>query len=331
MSVDFDAFLNWAEDRFNHVVVKGNEVKVDSIFTEDKKQHLWCSPRGGKYEREDGVYHCWKTDRRGTLAGLVMLVDGCSYKEAKEILSGLTPIGELEKKLDEYLATQDFSVESLCKNTLRVPNHTHLISSLHSRSIHRMEVEYYLEKRKLPIDGLMYCVDGKYKNRIIIPYYDAQGKLIYFNTRHLNKKSYLGPPKEIGVGKNDVLYCPEWPKKNSKIYLTEGEFDALTLKILGFYAVACGGKILSDTQASMIRDYKICIAVDSDIAGLDGLIGIGKRLVANQISDITYVRPPMGIKDWNEMLIKLNERIIKEWIEKHEKSFDETEMAIAAL
>ena len=40
MAIDFDRFLNWAESRFPTVIVKGDEVRVDSIFEEDHKQHV---------------------------------------------------------------------------------------------------------------------------------------------------------------------------------------------------------------------------------------------------------------------------------------------------
>ncbi len=65
MGVDFDSFRQWAEDRFNgDILVKGNEIRINSIFTEDHKHHMWCNPYGGKHQREDGCYRCWKTGEK---------------------------------------------------------------------------------------------------------------------------------------------------------------------------------------------------------------------------------------------------------------------------
>jgi len=322
MAVDFESFLSWAEDRFDHVVAKGSEVKLNSIFTDDYKNKMWCSPHGGKYHREDGVYHCWKTDKRGTLVGLVMEVDGCTYGEAKDILSGKLPLCVLEKKLDEYFAKQEEKTEKQ-EITLRLPDHCYSIHSL--SNINKMEVQYYLDQRKLPADGLMYCTYGTYANRVVIPYYGRDGKLIYFNSRHIGKSTlkYLGPPKEVGVGKGDVLYARKWPKKGSKIYLTEGEFDALSLTVCGLNGIACGGKFISDKQIELIKDYDICLAFDGDSAGLMGMISIGNKLMAKQIRKITYARPPQGIKDWNKMLVTLKPEILVEWINQQEKNYDE--------
>ena len=78
MPIDFDTFVNWAENRFDKIQVKGKEVCLNSIFAEnDSKFHLWCNPYGGKHERTFGVFHCWKTDRKGSLVSLVMEVDKC--------------------------------------------------------------------------------------------------------------------------------------------------------------------------------------------------------------------------------------------------------------
>jgi DNA primase len=326
MSIDFDSFVQWCEDRFpGEVIVKGKEVRINSIFSPDHKRHMWCNPYGGKHHREDGVYRCFYTDKKGTLVGLVMEVDNCSYEEAKELLSGNTPIRVLEDELDKFFQEKEYEKTNTEELKIKLPEYTYLITGLPKSSLLRMEAEDCLAKRKLPTEGLYVCSTGNYKNRIIIPYYDANGKLIYFNGRNMMNKGlrYLGPEKEIGVGKGDVIYASIWPSKGSKIYLTEGELDALTLKICGFNGMACGGKTLSEKQIEYIRDYKICLALDEDEAGFAGVLEMGRKLMANQISEITFVRPPVGLKDWNKMLVRLNEDIISAWIHEHEKPFDD--------
>jgi DNA primase len=324
MAIDFDNFIQWAEEKFQDVIVKGNEVRINSIFTEDQKHHLWCNPYGGKHHRDDGCYRCFKTDKKGTLIGLVMEVDNCSYTEAKEILSGNTPIGVLEDRLNDFFNNKD-KVEEILPNSIRLPEDTYLIDELPKTSLLKMEAEWYLTKRKLPTKGLYICLSGDYKNRIIIPYYNENGKLIYFNGRKLDNKGlrYLGPEEKIyHVGKGDVLYTPEWPNPGDKIYLTEGEFDALTLFICGFHGMACGGKYLTDKQVEMLRKYDVCLALDEDEAGFSGVIGMGKQLMEAQTPSISFVRPPKNLKDWNKMLVNFKPEIIKGWIERNETTFD---------
>lgn len=325
MSIDFDSFVQWCEDRFaGDVIIKGKEVRINSIFAPDHKKHMWCNPYGGKHHRDDGVYRCFYTEKKGTLVGLVMEVDNCSYEEAKEILSGNTPIRILEDELDKFFKEKEEEKETL-EVKIKLPLYTYLISDLPRSSLLRMKAEDYLAKRKLPIEGLYVCSTGDYKNRIIIPYCDHQGKLIYFNGRNMSEKGlrYLGPDKNIGVGKSEVIYTSVWPIVGSKIYLTEGELDALTLKICGFNGMACGGKFLSDKQIDFIRNYKVCLALDEDEAGFSGILEMGGKLLANQISEITFVRPPVNLKDWNKMLVKFKSEIIIAWINANEKPFDD--------
>lgn len=329
MSIDFDSFVQWCEDRFpGEVIVKGKEVQLNSIFSPDHKHHMWCNPYGGKHHRDDGVYRCFYTEKKGTLVGLVMEVDNCSYEEAKELLSGNTPIGVLEDELDKLFQEKENEILNPQEVKIKFPEYTYLISALPKSSLLRMEAEDYLAKRKLPVDGLyVNSQDKDYKNRIIIPYYDAHGKLIYFNGRSMMDRDgilrYRGPEKEIGVGKSDVIYATCWPDPGSKIYLTEGELDALTLKICGFNGMACGGKSLSDQQVGFIKNYKVCLALDNDEAGFSGILEMSQKLMLNQISAITYVRPPVGLKDWNKMLVTFNKEIITAWLGSHEKEFDE--------
>ena len=71
----------------------------------------------------------------------------------------------------------------------------------------------YLNKRKIDFKDFYVCLNGNYNNRIIIPYFNEMKELIYFNSRalHETKLRYLGPPKTIGVGKEDILYFPSIP------------------------------------------------------------------------------------------------------------------------
>lgn len=335
MSVSFEAFEKWVSERFQgDYVPRGNEICINSIFTDDSKHHLWCNPKGGKHNRKDGCYRCFKSDKIGTLVGLVMMVDQCTYEEAKDILNGQTSISVLEEELDAFFANKENIVIAKPKVTgIKLPDEALLISNMPEESIYRMNAESYLTSRKLPFDNFYYCAIGKYSNRIIIPYYNHEGSLVYFNGRHIDPKAklrYRGPEKEIGVGKGDVLYSPKWAPEGDKIYLTEGEFDALSLELCGFYGVACGGKFLSDLQLDIIKkhNYKVCIASDNDATtnkaaapGFVGMLEMSKKLLSKFIP-VTYVKPPNGFKDWNAMLLKYKPEIIKEFIIKKEIKVD---------
>lgn len=332
----FENFQKWAEDRFDgDIIVKGNEIVLNSIFAEDSKYHLWCNPYGGKDSRKNGVFHCFKTDKKGSLSKLIQIVDKCSKEKAVSILYGRSSIAELEEKLFEFFENLDKEQGSVKNNVekkqLVLPEGSSLISSLPRNNFWRNLATNYLDKRKIPVDGLYICNSAPYKARIILPYYDKNGDLFYWNGRHVgnSKLRYLGPPKEVGIGKSDVLFFAggNWAEPGEEIYLCEGEFDALSLFYSGLNGVACGGKNLSEKQINLIKGYKIIICLDNDKAGSGGMTvmadSLNRNLEAKNLQDrLMFVSPYKAYKDWNEMFIKEGPNVLKSYVLASKKKLD---------
>lgn len=320
--ISFDKFLDWAKNRFgDDVIVNGNEIKINSIFTDDYKHKLWCNPLGGKYERPFGVFHCWKTDKRGSLIKLVMLVDQCDFDEAFRKLSNFNgSIKAIENDLSNLDTQPENNIAAVNKN-ISLPPDSYWLKDLPSNNYWRKLAEAHLNPRKIEIDNFLICTKGKYAYRIIIPYYDINNQLIYFNSRYIGKNvgvaKYMGPPKEAGVGKSDVIYFPEIPPKNSKIYITEGEFDAYVIRKSGLYSAALGGKVISEKQFFTFYENKYVpvICLDNDSAG---------RTAYHQIINILlpYKNPwlvkfPFNYKckDWNDLYVQVGPNVLREYLE----------------
>lgn len=327
MPVDFDSFVKWAENKFGDVKLRGNEVLINSIFTEDKKHHLWCNPSGGKNFIKSGVYHCWKTDKKGTLVSLVMQVEGCTKKTAFEILGINEPHFRAPEDIDfditfgEGYKEPDFEQENL--KEIKIPPNCHLINVAPAFWYNR--AKEYLNNRKIKNNDLYICTAGKYEGRIIIPYRNSKGSIIYFNGRTITNNSlrYRGPEKEIGVGKEDVLYFTNFPQNDSKIYLCEGEFDAMALHQCGLNAAASGGKNLSDKQAVMLSPYKVCLALDADSAGRSAISHMHNKIMQyGRYNYITTVSPPAQYKDWNNFYCHHDTKIILAYLEMNEKKLE---------
>jgi DNA primase len=307
--IDFDVFLKWAEEHFDLVSVSGGEIKINSVFSDDTKQHLWCNPA-------KNAYHCWKSDESGNLFELVAKVSKCNIQEAKTVLNNDNELRKLEERLERFFSEKE-KVET--KSNIVFPKNTFLISKMVGYL--RKKTEEYVKSRCLDLGNLHFCVYGKYANRIIIPYYDSKGSLVYWNARDVTGRSkvkYLGPDKEIGVGKGDVIFTENWDV--DKIYLAEGEFDAMSLTKCGFNGAACGGKNLTDKQVEIARPYKVCLCFDADKSGASALNKVGDKLINNGI-EVTYVRPPVDIKDWNKMLIEAGKNVVNLFIKSQEKPF----------
>jgi len=339
MSIPFEIFLEWANARFDPVKIKNDEIKINSVFCDDSKQHLWCNPSGGKKNVEHGVFRCWKTDKRGSLISLVMQVDGCNYWEALQTLGCRdATIDDLQIRFQELL-NQDQQVEKEVKvqkefKECKLPPGTCLVSDIPTISPIRRKCDIYLKSRGFTASFFFVCTSGFYRDRIIIPYYDKNKKLIFFNGRYFGSyekaPKYLAAGEESGVTKEDVLFFPDWPEKGSKVYVTEGEFDALSLFRCGVWACASGGKYLSEGQLKILKDYDPVLAFDFDGPGVDALIENGKKMQSLGFNKIEYINPPKGYKDWNSIINKVNPKLIREYVLKT-KNFDPLDIQLNLL
>ena len=339
MAIDYDLFYDWCSDRFGEHNLKvrhtahGTEITTHSFFAldklgkDDRKFHLWMNTEGGKKQIEGGAYRCWLTDEMGSLISLVSKVDGITYEDAEELISGATSLRNLEKKVDEFFGhketVEEMSILDVIETTeLSLPDWCFEIDKMAAAHFMRIRARKYLQNRKIPSEGLYVCTNGDYENRIIIPYYDRDGKLVFYNGRTMNSSKkilrYMKPPEG---DQESVLYMTSWPSAGSKIYIMEGEFDAITLGLCGLVGCACGGKYLSDTQIELIRGYQPVLVFDSDESGLEALINVGNTLLERGFGKVRFVRPPKVYKDWNKLLVERNAQTVKAYIERFEKAF----------
>jgi hypothetical protein len=338
MAVDFDIFYDWCKDRFGEHNLKvrntthGVEICTHSYFAqrrgiEDNKFHLWMSPSGGKSKHpESGSYRCWKTDEMGSLVSLVAQYDGIDYDDAEELICGVSSLRSLEQKVNEFFGHVEYSpivVPEPETTELKFPDFTFYIDRMSDHNFWKIRAQTYLSERKIPTEGLYVCTeDAEYGNRIILPWYDQQEKLFFWNARTMSKNNklirYLKPKN---ADQDRALFMTEWPLPGTKIYVMEGEFDAISLQLAGLVGCACGGKFLSDTQIEMIRLYEPVLVFDSDDAGLKALIDVGNSLLGIGFPKVSYVRPPAAYKDWNKFLQCRDVQTIKDYINKREKPF----------
>jgi DNA primase len=134
-------------------------------------------------------------------------------------------------------------------------------------------------------------------------------------------------PKEKDLKQEDILYFKTFPKINSKVYLVEGEFDAMSLNAIGLFGAACGGKNLSESQIEIMRSFIPVLALDNDEEGKDwglqALLDIGDKLLISGFKEVYFVRPPKGFKDWNALLQKHSVETIQQYIKKFESPYNE--------
>jgi DNA primase len=149
-------------------------------------------------------------------------------------------------------------------------------------------------------------------HRIIIPYLH-NGAIAYLRGRYFDKEGHVSTEgaKYIGL-KNDKLdvntakraFNFDTAKKmiaKEKLYVTEGEFDAVVLEQNGYNAIAIpgAGNIPSPPKLKPLSRFEMVAVPDNDKAGRKMLYHLAEVMKTHG-TELKVKRLPAGVKDVNE-------------------------------
>ena len=198
-------------------------------------------------------WHCWACDKKG-----------------KSIIPLLRKSNATEEQI-EYSKTlvADSSYNYIEKSYTALTLPTEFIALGHADlpTISARHAQVYLKTRGINNRDILqhnigYCEEGLYKNMIILPTYDAKGKLNYFTARSFEKNPYTkyrNPSISRDIIPNE--YFINW---NIPIILCEGIFDAIAIKRNAIPLL--GKSIQTNLMKKLITSMvdKIYIALDQD-------------------------------------------------------------------
>ena len=241
-------------------------------------------------------WHCWACDVRGTTI----------YSLFKQLKASADKFTELKSLVKTSKSIKDTKVI----NTIALPNEFIRLNDVSSSDIIARHALAYLKKRNISKYDILkynigYCKDGLYANMIIIPTYDADGRLNYFTARSFEKEPYVkyrNPSVSRDIISNEHLI--NW---NVPIILCEGLFDAIAIKR---NAIPLLGK---NIQKSLMKKIvtslvdKIYIALDKDaikqaLRFCENLMAEGKEVYLVDMQD----KDPseMGFKNFTKLIQK---------------------------
>ena len=241
-------------------------------------------------------WHCWACDVRGTTIYSL-------FKQLKVDVSKFTELKSLVKTSKSIKETQIVSSVSLPDEYISLNNVNnsdimarHALAYLKNRHVSKYDILKY---------NIGYCKNGLYKNMIIIPTYDADGRLNYFTARSFEKEPYVkyrNPSASRDIIPNEHLI--NW---NVPVIICEGLFDAMAIKR---NAVPLLGK---NIQSSLMKKIvtsvvdKIYIALDRDaikqaLKFCERLMAEGKEVYLVDLQD----KDPseMGFENFTKLIQK---------------------------
>jgi len=142
----------------------------------------------------------------------------------------------------------------------------------------------------------------RFRDRLIIPIFDALGRNVGFGGRVLDdsEPKYLNSPETAVFGKGKLLYGLNWAKnsirKDDRVLVVEGFFDVIRVMTAGIESVVAPmGTALTDAQAGILRKYtrNAYLLYDSDKAGLKATFRSGDELLT-QSMNVSVVTFPEG-------------------------------------
>ena len=242
---------------------KLNEYMYWSPFVSHHKPKLQINIQSGKW-------HCWVSNVGGYNLFQLLKKVGASKQHFDELIILVDDIPRYKQNKDSKKETVQLPKEfkSLWNGGDGIVKR-HALSYLYKRGIDDSDILKY---------NIGYCDDGLYSNRIIIPSYDADGKLNFFVGRDFynSKMKYRNSPTTKNIIGFDLFINWDEP-----IILCEGVFDAMAFKR---NAIPLFGKnVMSNLQKKIIETKVkvIYLALDND--ALEDTIKISEYFINNGI------------------------------------------------
>ena len=219
-----------------------------------------------------GFYHCWTCEPATKGRNLVSLLKKVQATTAQVTeMRGYFPEGKREVDDKQYEVVElPKEFVSLTKPSTKL-TYRQAKSYIISRGITDTDIVKY---------NIGYCETGKYKNSIIVPSYDARGRINYFISRSFERdpgRKYNAP----SCNKNHLVGLEYFINWKVPVILCEGIFDAIALKR---NAVPLFGKTIPEALMMKLvqSDVKtVYLALDNDafkssIKYAQQLINLGK-------------------------------------------------------
>jgi DNA primase len=297
-----------------------------SVWKEsDERFRAACPYHGGDNRTtfsigRSGFFRCFKCEASGGMTELYAHLKNLSLAQAREALAGETlPVFYSMQAVTDKLAKHTGQAE---KGFLREADIVPYLG-LYPRYL----LNRGFSKKSIRLFDIGY---DETRSKIVLPVRNVEGRLVGITYRIDYEDDDTQPAKywHDNFSKALHLYGLHLIRKERRIYLVEGQLDAVRMRQLGFPAAAIMGSALSREQADLVNADEVVLAFDNDEAGekatrlaIKELSGRGKRLLVMQYpgkdpgdlqarAGITYVPWHRWILGSNRTLLPFSERYI---------------------
>jgi DNA primase len=270
------------------------------------------------YNLNKNKFKCWKCNYKGNL---ISLVKKFGDKDDYDMLSPI--ISDLKSQINYDDLSKEKIIEKEIK--LELPESFEFFynskDSFHKKNALNYLLNRGISEKEIKKYKLGFTTKGKYKFRIIIPYYDKNNNLLYFDSRSFYpniKPDYLKPDSKI-IKKSDIIFNEELVSFDVPIFLVEGVFDMFPL----YNCIPLLGKRINNKLLHKIIKYKTSVILCLDEDALKDVIGIYFLLnsfginvywcpIKNDISKIYEKYGKEGVINTLKNIKKINFKVLLE-------------------
>ncbi len=237
------------------------------------------------------MFHCFNCGESGSFLDLYSRLEGISKGHAYKILYG-HDVSQFDSesvrdkmKLGDHVEVEHIKAETFVFQDILSDC---LASGDKAEGYISQKFQNYLlnfiRDRKIPKNiKIFVAYKGKYKGRIIIPIYDEENNLVYFQGRAVNdsiKPKYLNPD----LDKTTIIYNISRFERDKYIIVTAGLLDAFMVPPQG--TTPLGSSVTEEFIKELFTktDKGVILAYDNDKPGQDSML---KFMKDNKYSNMT--------------------------------------------
>lgn len=191
-------------------------------FCHHLKRKLECSLLTGQW-------HCWVCHAKGAYLGS-LFTKIKSPRHYRDKLYDITKDVRLQRKSRKRTDAEELSLPEDFISLANPPENNAQYSE-HMQEYRRAMA--YLKNRGVTMDDICrynigYCESGEYKDCIVIPSYDDEGKLNYYSCRYYYPNYFL--KYKNAPGSKNIVGFESFINYNEPVTLVEGVFDAIAVR-----------------------------------------------------------------------------------------------------
>lgn len=264
----FETFMRQAAYSLNHSSY-AKKIEIECVYCNEKRKKgtLFLS------NNNNWCYICWKADCECSGHGISAVkwlekVSPPLYKNYMEALRkecGKDSVNEYELKAEAARNKAEIKEKKELEDKLKEDNEaTKYFKPINTAGGCQKQAIAYCVDRMIPEESynkFFYADDGKYKNRIIIPFYSKDGSIKFFQGRSLDKNDKVKYLSRVG---KTALYNIDFVDRTKPLMILEGPIDSMF--VLNSTATVGAGS--SSELNSELKGYERYWIYDNDAAGI---------------------------------------------------------------